>query len=594
MKNNLTLLLVAFAALIVLDSCRKDQSHEQYTGNGNLIKPDLSVKVIANVAGFIMNENDEPAPNVRVIAGSKETVTDEFGYFSIANTSLTEAAGFVKVEKTGYFNGYKTFLPQAGKENFVRMKLLPKNNSGSVDAVSGGTVTTTTGARITLPDNAVVLAAGGGTYTGTVNIAIQYIDASNLAVQQYILPGDARGIDKDEHLALLKSFGTLAVELTGSGGQLLQIANGKQATISIPIPVSLASTAPSSIPLWSFDETNGLWKQESTALKSGNTYTGQVNHFSFWDGATGISLVNLTTQVVDASLQPLAHAAVGIRYAGQLFNAGFGTFGYTDANGYVYGAVPANANLTLSVLTSCATEAYSHNFTTINSNVDLGTITGNLGQSLVTITGTATDCNSQPVTNGYVQCYDNGFFNRIPIVNGAFSFTGVACSNTTTNLVAIDNNTHQQGTVQSVTLNTGVNNLGALTACGTSTVSTMTYTFDGVTTILTDPADTVVSYFLSQSLSTIVLKIVTGQASPSINFTFDGGNATGTGHQVNEIFALHFPGGRVTAPAPLTVTITEFGNPGGFISGSFSGSVLDFANNAPHTISCSFRVRRVQ
>lgn len=594
MKKNLNRLLAVLTILIALHSCKKDQAHEQYIDYVSRIKPDLTIKVSATVTGYVMNENDEPVPNAKIIAGDKETLTDEFGYFSIANTSLPAAAGFVKVQKTGYFDAYKTFFPQAGRESFVRLKLLPKNNTGTVNAASGGTVTAATGARITLPANAVVLATGGSPYTGTVNIAVQFIDASNLASQQYTLPGDARGVDATDHLALLKSFGTLAVELTGSSGQLLQIATGSQATITIPIPASLSSAAPASIPLWSFDETTGLWKQESIAQKSGAAYTGQVGHFSFWDGAIGIPLANLTTQIVDASLQPLAHAAVGIRYAGQPFNAGFGTFGFTDANGYVNASVPANASLTLNVLTPCETEAYSHNFSTTSSDIDLGTITGNLGQNLVTITGTAVDCSNQPVTNGYVQCFDNGFFTRIPIINGAFSFTGVKCTNTTTHIVAIDDNAHQQSATQSVTLTTGVNNLGTITACGTSTLGIITYTLDGVPKVLIEPTDTLTSYFLPQASSTTVLRLSTMSSAPQFNFQFNGGNAIGTGHEVAEIWSSDFPGGRLTATTPLTVTITEFGNPGSFIAGSFSGLTEEFTTGIQHTISCNFRIRRIQ
>src|SRR5436190_20367433 len=101
MKKNLNRLLVALTAFIALHSCRKDQAHEQYTENGNGIKPDFTVQVTASVAGYVLNENDEPVANAKVKAGSKETMTDEFGYFRITNASLASAAGFVKVEKNG-------------------------------------------------------------------------------------------------------------------------------------------------------------------------------------------------------------------------------------------------------------------------------------------------------------------------------------------------------------------------------------------------------------------------------------------------------------------------------------------------------------
>src|SRR5688572_8499976 len=106
MKKHLYQLLVVLTTFIALQSCKKDQAHERYIENGNGIKPDLTIKVNATVTGYVMNENDEPVPNAKIMAGNKETLTDEFGYFNITNTSIAEAAGFVKVQKTGYFNGY--------------------------------------------------------------------------------------------------------------------------------------------------------------------------------------------------------------------------------------------------------------------------------------------------------------------------------------------------------------------------------------------------------------------------------------------------------------------------------------------------------
>ncbi len=54
-----------------------------------------------------------------------------------------------------------------------------------------------------------------------------------------------------------------AVELTGTSGELLQIATGKKATLTLSIPSSLAASAPATIPLWFFDEAKGLWKEEA-------------------------------------------------------------------------------------------------------------------------------------------------------------------------------------------------------------------------------------------------------------------------------------------------------------------------------------------
>jgi hypothetical protein len=592
-KNYFQILMIA--AAVLLFSCRKDQAHEQYTGDPNPIKPDLTIKVITHVAGFITDENNKPVYRAQVTAGTKQTLTDEYGYFSIRDVSLPQTAGLIKIVKNGYFQGYKTVQPQTGKESFVRLKLLPKTNTGTIDAAGGGSVTLTSGARVVLPANGVVLANGGSPYSGTVNVAAHWIDASDIAMHELSMPGDARGVDKEGNLAFVRSFGVLAVELTGSGGQLLQIATGKNATITIPVPATMNASAPASVPLWSFDEVEGLWKQEGTANKTGNVYTGDVSHFSFWDGAVGLPLVNLTTQIIDAALNPLANVAVGVRYAGQPLNAGFGTFAHTDANGVVTGAVPANTSLTLSVLTPCALESYSHNFTTNSTNIDLGTITGNLGQSLVTITGTATNCSGQPVTDGYIQLYDNGFFNRASIVNGVFSFTGVTCTNQVTNLVAIDNTTHQQSSVQLLNLVPGMNNIGAVSACGTSTVGVINYTIDGVPKTIVEPARTISGYYTPAGSGwTTILDVIPAPGTSEFNFQFDGGTAIGSLHNLADIFTTAVADGRLTSSLPLTVTITEFGDAGGFISGQFSGTMNEFTSGTPHTINCNFRVRRYQ
>jgi hypothetical protein len=577
--------------LILSPSCRKDYAREQFNEDKNLIKPDLTVKVLTDVSGFVIDENDSPVFNAVIIAGNKSAKTDEYGYFHISDASLPEIAGFIKVSKNGYFPGYRTFLAEENGETFVRIKLLPQNNPGDIDAGTGGNVEIGNGARLSLPSNAVVVASSGAAYSGVINVAAHWIDPSNIEAAQLQRPGDTRGTDDKDHLRLLNMFSTLAVELTGNTGQLLQIASGSQATITMPVPSTMLGAAPASIALWSFDETSGLWKQEGTATKNGNSYTATVSHFSFWAGAVGISLVEFSAQIVNSSLQPLANVAVGIRNAGEPFNAGYGRFGFTDANGYISGSIPADRQLILNVLTPCETEAYSHSFNSGSSDIDMGVLTGNLGQGMVTITGNAVKCNGQPVTNGYVQVYDNGFRNRINIVNGTFSFTGLVCTNVVASYVAVDADANQQSTPQTVSLVAGANNLGTITACGTSTVGSISITIDGITTVIAEPADELLTVYsdLSGGWTTIV-KINT----PDFNFQFSGGAATTGNHKVTEIFSQLFPTGRATASPSLDVTMTEYGIPGGFIAGSFSGTMEDFPSGATHTVSCQFRTRRYQ
>lgn len=591
MSQNRTFLLFSVILLLALSACKKNFSDEQYMEPNDPVKPNLLIKANTTVAGFINDENNKPVAGAQVVAGSKQTITDEYGYFKITNVSLGKVAGFIKIVKNGYFTTYRAFNTVENKENFVRVKLLTKTETGIIDANSGGTVTAPDGAKVTFPANGIITASNGNTYTGQVHVSVRLIDVASTNDLQLSTPGDSRGLDTSGYLKSLKSYTSIAVELTGASGERLQIATGSSATVSMPIAPALLATAPSSIALWSLDETTGLWKEESKAERVGSNYVGAVKHFSFWDGAIGIPLVIFKAQIVNASLQPLANVPVMISYANQPQNAGYGRFGYTDANGMVTGSIPANSNLVLDVMTTCANAAYSHPFSTTSSDIDLGTLTGNMGQGMVTITGTVTNCSNQPVTDGYVQTYDHGFYNRINIVNGSFSFTGLACTNTVVDYVAVDNATHQQSTPQTITLVTGVNNLGNISACGISTIGTIVYTIDGVTRTLIEPTDTLAGYSLANPW-TAVINLSVNQPSPTMSFQFDGGTALGNGHLVSDIWSVGYTSGRAIATTPLSVNITEYGSIGGFISGSFSGVVQDFSTGTTHNVSYSFRIKR--
>jgi hypothetical protein len=195
-----------------------------------------------------------------------------------------------------------------------------------------------------------------------------------------------------------------------------------------------------------------------------------------------------------------------------------------------------------------------------------------------------------------VQTYDNGFYNRINISNGNFSFTGLACTNTAIQVVAVNKAVNQQNSPQELTLVPGVNNLGALVACGTSTVGTISYSINGgVAQTFIEPTDTLGSfYFAGSGGTTTIVTLGVGQGTtPIMSFQFTGLAQTGTDHKVTDVFSTPFPGGRAYAPVPLTVTITEFGKAGGFIAGNFSGLMLGFSDNSIQNVSCNFRVRRM-
>lgn len=591
------LLLVFAITLLISNACQDDLIEKKRgTTNPAPIVPDLDDKITTSISGFVVDHNGQPVVFAEVSAGDKKALTDAFGHFTINNALLAKIAGQVRVVKAGYFEGYKTFLPQENNETFVRIQMLSQQEVGVIEATSGGSASTVGGGKVTLPENGVVNPATGTIYTGQIHVNAQLINPDQDDNFGSALPGDARGTNEDGHLQALQTFSMIAVELLSDAGKPLQIAEGKKARINLPIPPALTADAPSSITLWSYDTASGLWRQEGTATKTGNSYEGDVSHFSFWSGAVGVPLVNFSAHIVNTMGEPLAHVPVSVAFAGVPKNAGYSRFGHTDADGNITGTVFANSDLVLDILTPCAISAYEYNFSTTSIDTDLGTLTGNLGQNLVTISGTAKDCNNQPLTSGYVQTYDKGFYNRIPVVNGNFSFTGIACTNTTVSVVVVDPVSYEQSNPASVDLTPGANNLGTLTACGTSTMGHITYQIDDLPEVtILEPTDTIAAFSLPGGNTQILVLSGDPNGAQQMSFQILGTHDTENGHTLTDIYSTAF----VNAshgywPTPIPVTITEYGNTGGFISGQFSSQIIDTSQhtNTLRTITCSFRVRR--
>ena len=108
--------------------------------------------------------------------------------------------------------------------------------------------------------------ANGVAYTGNVNVYASYINPASSDIGK-IVPGSFMADDKNNKRVVLSSFGMLAVTLESSAGEKLQIAANNTATLTIPIPTSISSSAPATISLWYVDEQTGIWKEQGLPKK---------------------------------------------------------------------------------------------------------------------------------------------------------------------------------------------------------------------------------------------------------------------------------------------------------------------------------------
>lgn len=587
----------AFKALLVLcmgvffAACQKDLSNQ----GGPQIDIPTAANITTTVSGRITNELGEPVKGAMVTAGATSAITDVNGVFEIVNASLKDQAAFIKVEKAGYFPGSRTFRAKQSQKHFVEIQLLPKTIVGTVNATTGGTINVSNGSSITLPANGVIVKSSGAAYTGTVNVAMTWIDPTsvNLATQ---MPGDLRGVDESGVERGMISYGMLGVELEGAGGEKLQIATGKKAALKFPLPSSIQANAPTTIALWSFNETTGLWKQEGTATKVGSKYEAEVSHFSFWNCDAPFDITAFSATIKDQNGNPLKHVMVKIKRnpGGGWWNSGYA---FTDSSGNVQGLVPKNEQLILEVYasSSCATAIHTQNIGPFASPSSINVTVTLTSASTFTVTGTVQNCSVAAVLNGYAEVKAGFHVYRAPIVNGTFSVSFNNCtSSQQVTYFVVDNTGSQQSNPVTTTINAGTTDVGLVNACGTSTQRFINLTVDGTPHNLLPPADSVYGNSYSQGTTFTSTSIGGWNAigSTNINFSFNGG-ATGT-------FPLSFvmaniPGIadslRLDVSSPINVTVTEFGSVGGFIAGNFSGNLYTTGTVA-HPVVCSFRVRR--
>ena len=276
--------------------------------------------------------------------------TDVNGIFRLAAIKTSKYFGYIKISKTGSFTGSRTIVTSTTGVNYVEVDLVPRTATAQFDAANRADITLPSGISLTLAANAVVTASSNQTYTGTVNVYSSFFDPTDPNMIKQI-PGDLRGTDTSGRTVGLQSFGMAAIELEGSAGEKLQVGSSTSAIITIPIPVSLQSTAPPTIPLWYFNDTTGKWIEQGLALKTGPNYIGSVSHFTYWNSGWPSDMVYFTANIKGQTGNPLAYARLDIK---NMSTNGIQTI-YSDSVGNLNGWVIKNTIFSFSVVDNCGT-----------------------------------------------------------------------------------------------------------------------------------------------------------------------------------------------------------------------------------------------
>jgi uncharacterized protein (TIGR02145 family) len=446
-------------ALLALVACKKDVPDEPILlPSGDIVitidSLDLGNTRVTQVLGVVRDESGNAVAGAVVQSGwsNQQTTTDARGFFKFEDLMCCEKSAFVRVTKPGYFEGSRNWIPTEGGYNRVEVQLLSNAISGSFESVAGGIVQAET-FTLMFPANAVQY--NGVPYSGEVTVALNAIDVTDMIEMSKQMPGSLTGFHNGT-LSVLRSMGMAAIELRGVNGEALQLAEGIQVEMHCAIPTELQGVAPSSIPLWSFDESTGFWKYEGTASRVGNEYVGYASHFSYWNYDIEIGGINYTVTVnyneLPIGFYPLDNAIL------VLTSASLGAIpGTTGTNGQVTGLVPANEIMQLQILLPCEA-GFQEVYTTA-----VGPFTADVSQTieinslpyLATINGSLNDCDGNP-SDGYV--WLNGE-NAVYVENGNFQIT-TCTGNNSLHAYCFNNGQAGSGFLSNLNVSSGVSTLG--------------------------------------------------------------------------------------------------------------------------------------
>ena len=423
MKKIFSLALI-FALLI---SCKTDYFSE--IDSNELKSTKLKFKennTQRNFYGVVLSTTGAPISGAKVFIGDDAVSTNSEGFFSFKNAHVNDSFAYIKVEKNGYIDGSRTVVPTEG-DNRINIMMIPETITSTISSGTHSTVSLPNGTEINFDGN--FKDEYGNPYNGSVNVGIFDLASSNMYLNE-LMPGSFLANDSNGNPIVMDTYGMVHVQLSGSSGEKLQIADGHTAEMTTLIDPQQLATAPATIPLWSFNEVLGIWEEEGLATRVGNTYVGTVSHFSWWNYDVPFPVCELNFRVLNSSGDPLANTKVSIKMLSQSYDK----YSITDSYGFAAGLVPADEALEVGVYDNCGNLIYNTNvgpFSTGSKNTIPDIILPpDYSHKIV---GTLKTCSGANVINGIVNLkYVNSgnYFNDISAVvnNGNFVFYIVGCN----------------------------------------------------------------------------------------------------------------------------------------------------------------------
>lgn len=266
MRKKLRFFIGCLLACLAIQSCG-------FFGNGDKID---------HLTGIVKDEAGNPLKDVVVTSANVSVTTDENGIFNLERIENVDSRYVVSFDHKGYFRVVKS-----GDENsaeVLEVVMLPTKKEGVSNSVkfiaTKGSKVKVGETQVNIPANSLVR-TDGTLYKGNVDFKMLYLNPNREDFAATMPGGDLAAKDTAGTEKMLVSYGMIDVVMTDEKGNKLQLKSGTESEITFPIPEGMADKAPNEMPLWSFNEENGVWEQSGVAVREGDIYKGTVGHFSW-------------------------------------------------------------------------------------------------------------------------------------------------------------------------------------------------------------------------------------------------------------------------------------------------------------------------
>jgi hypothetical protein len=277
--------------------------------------------------GIANDTNGNPLAAVKVTIGSKTGETNGQGWFSVSNIA-PGSKQVAKFSKPGYATTYQVADIISGEISFAAAMLKPIEKTQTFSATQGATIANPSGSSYVTIDPNSLSTRIGALFSGMVTASMTTFDPTN-PNDANAFPGEYLGQTTNGTVEPIKSFGFVDISFADADGEELQLASGKTATISVSVPYDLQTEAANmgTCPMWYFDTSAGIWKEEGTGTynSSSDSFTGTVTHFTTWNFDVAYPRAYISGRVVDSNGNPIWGAQVkcwGVGWSNQRWRSG--------------------------------------------------------------------------------------------------------------------------------------------------------------------------------------------------------------------------------------------------------------------------------